>query len=80
MSNEFGVRGRMPRYRLVRYGPHNNDALLEADTPSDVVANASIKAQNMSRVSGNIVRYSQGVHVQPCVFKSNTAGAARNSS
>lgn len=55
ISNEFGIRGRMPRYRLGRYGPHSNDALLEVDSPSDVVANASIKVQNMSRISGNIV-------------------------
>jgi len=56
ISNEFGIRGRMPRYRLGRYGPHSNDALLEVDSPSDVVANASIKVQNMSRISGNIAK------------------------
>ena len=68
ISNEFGIRGRIPRYRLGRYGPHSNDALLEIDSPSDVVANASIKVQNMSRISGNIVSYSQAVlHVQLCI-------------
>ena len=81
ISNEFGIRGRMPRYKLGRYGPHSNDALLKVDSPSDVVANASVMVQNMSRISGNIVSYSQGVlHVQLCVFKSGFARAARDSS
>jgi len=64
----------MPRYRLGRYGPHSNDALLEVDSPSDVVEYASIKAQNMSEMSGNIARYSQR-----CVFNSGTARAAKDS-
>ena len=59
ISNEFGIRGRMPRYRLGRYGPHSNDALFDVDGPSDVFGNASTKAQKMSRVSGNMTRYSQ---------------------
>lgn len=58
ISNEFGIRGRMPRYRLGRYGPHSNDALLEIDSPSDVARRAPIKAQNMKRMSGNMARYS----------------------
>jgi hypothetical protein len=48
--------------------------LLEVDSPSDVVENASIKAQNMSEMSGNIARYSQH-----CVFNSGTARAAEDS-
>jgi len=74
ISNEFGIRGRMPRYRLGRYGPHSNDALLEVHSPSDVAGNASIKAQNMSRLDDSIARYSR-----PCIFKSSTARAARDS-
>jgi hypothetical protein len=78
ISNEFGIRGRIPRYRLGRYGPHSNDALPEVDSPSDVVANASIKAKNMNRISGNMMSYSQGVlHVQLCVFKSSFARRVR---
>ena len=81
ISKEFGIRGRMPRYRLGRYGPHSNDALLEVDSLSDVVANASIKGQKLSRMNANIVSYSQGVlHVQLCVFKSGLAGAGRDGS
>jgi hypothetical protein len=59
MSNEFGIRGRMPKYRLGRYGPHSNDMLLETDRPSDVVGNASLSAQMMTRMSGNIARCGQ---------------------
>jgi len=42
-----------PKYRLGRYGPHSNDALLDDDSPSDAFANASIQVQNMSGKSGN---------------------------
>lgn len=73
ISNDFGIRDRMPRYRLGRYGPHSNDALLCVDGPSDVIGNgnASIKAQNMSRMSCTMARYRQ-----PCIF---TSRAARDS-
>ena len=57
--NDFGIRGRMPRYKLGRYGPHSNDALFEVDSPSNIIV------QNMSRTNGNIVRYSR-----PYVFDS----------
>ena len=42
-----------PKYRLGRYGPHGNDALLDVDSSSDAVADASIQVQNMSGISGN---------------------------
>jgi len=74
MSNEWGIRGRMPRYRLGRYGPHSNEALLKTDSPSDAGRNASMEAQNMSRMNGNIARYSQ-----PCILKPSNAEAARDS-
>lgn len=74
ISNEFGIRGRMPRYRFGRYGPHSNDALLDVDRSSRVVGNASIKVQNMSRMSGNMVKCSV-----PCVVESSTTGDARDS-
>lgn len=64
ISNEFGIRGRMPRYRFGRYGPHSNDALLEIDSPSDFTRRAPIKAQNMSRMSGNMARYSLTASVE----------------
>ena len=75
ISNEFGIRGRIPRYKLGRYGPHSSDALLEVDTSSDVVGNASIKAQILSRMSSNIARCTWA-----CISKSRTVGAARDSS
>jgi hypothetical protein len=53
---------------LGRYGPHSNDALLDVDSPSDAVANASIQAQNMSGKC-DINEHSQGgLDVQLCVF------------
>ena len=42
MSNEFGIRGRIPRYKLGRYGPHSNDALFASPPGS-----AKITALNM---------------------------------
>ena len=42
MSNEFGIRGRIPRYKLGRYGPHSNDALFASPPGS-----AEITALNM---------------------------------
>lgn len=61
ISNEFGIRGRMPRYKLGRYGPHSNDALSGLTSPSDVVANAPIKEQNTSRVHESIFDHDQAV-------------------
>lgn len=58
MSNEFGIRGRMPRYRLGRYGPHSSDALLDDDSPSDGFGNALTNAHRMSRTSENMTKYS----------------------
>ena len=51
ISNDIGIRGRMPTYRLGRYGPHSSDALLEFGSSSDVVGNASTKAQSKSRIA-----------------------------
>ena len=75
MSNEFGIRGRMPTYRFGRYGPHSNDALLGIRKSSIVAGNALVKAQSTSRMAGNIAEYSQ-----PCDFGSNTVRVARHGS
>lgn len=73
MSNDCGIRGRMPRYRFGRYGPQSNDELLKVNCPSEVIVHGSIKAQNMNRISGNIASYSQR-----CLSKSRAARVARD--
>lgn len=63
ISSEFGIRGRIPRYRLGRYGPHSNDELLQVGSSSDTAGNASIRAQNTSRTSSNMA----SVQVNRCL-------------
>ncbi len=55
ISKESGMRGRMPKYRLGRYGPQRNDTLLALELSSQPVWYASIN--NMTRMRRNITRY-----------------------
>lgn len=49
------MRGRMPKYRLGRYGPQRKDTLLAVEISSHPVWYASI--ENMSKMRKNITRY-----------------------
>ena len=45
MSNEFGIRGLIPRYKLGRYGPHSKDALFAS--PPGLAEVAALKMHNI---------------------------------
>ena len=57
MSNELGTRGRIPRYKFGRYGPHNNDALFASNGPVAVNCKVVMTVQSKSRISKDMMKY-----------------------
>ena len=57
MSNELGMRGRIPRYKFGRYGPHNNDALFASSWLLAVNCEVVMAVQSKSRISEDMMKY-----------------------